>query len=69
MTKQTKMEGAVDIETKSYEYETIFWFYKDGANVWRQEPSHKRVHHWAKLGIIQFIWPGAKFEYLGQFLS
>ena len=24
MTKQTKMEGAVDIETKSYEYETIF---------------------------------------------
>ena len=57
------------MERKSYEYETIFSFHKDGASVWWPEPSHKRVHHGAKLGIIQFVWPEEKFEYLGQFLS
>ena len=41
------------MERKSYEYETIFSFHKDGASVWWPEPSHKRVHHGAKLGIIQ----------------
>ena len=47
----------------------FFRFHKDAASVWWPEPSHKRVHHGAKLGIIQFVWPEEKFEYLGQFLS
>ena len=69
MTKQTKIGGggAVDMERKSYEYETIFSFHKDGASVWWPEPSNKRVHYGAKLRIIQFVWLEVKFEYFGQF--
>ena len=59
--KQRLEGGAVDMERKSYEYETIFSFHKDGASVWWPEPSHKRVHHGAKLGIIQFVWLELKF--------